>query len=329
MGASISRCEPALPAGTAQQNPVLAAAAINAAAPVAPKTEDVVNYMALPSPIKYEELQREAMHVLKPEVFEGLRFDFNKPLNQNFALCHSIFMGNVEVPTANQQVVKMPLGTYEFGANLVTNQGNMMIGRVLTDGRMTGRIKYDFTNWFSSKVQLQLAQETGMSQAMVDLEFKGSDWNGQIKLGSNEFVGLNYLQSVTPRLALGGEAFWLGQQRKSGTGFAARLHDDKSVTTAQIASTGLVSLAYVHRVSDKVSLATDLMWNWNAREATASFGYDYILRQCRLRGRVDTEGKIAAFLEERINVGVNFLLSAELDHVKKDYKFGFGLTVGE
>lgn len=34
----------------------------------------------------------------------------------------SIFLGNVEVPTANQQVVKMPLGTYEFGANLVTNQ---------------------------------------------------------------------------------------------------------------------------------------------------------------------------------------------------------------
>ena len=33
----------------------------------------------------------------------------------------SIFMGNVEVPTQNQQVVKMPLGTYEFGANLVTN----------------------------------------------------------------------------------------------------------------------------------------------------------------------------------------------------------------
>ena len=25
---------------------------------------------------------------LKPELFEGLRFDFTKPLNQNFALCH-------------------------------------------------------------------------------------------------------------------------------------------------------------------------------------------------------------------------------------------------
>lgn len=35
-------------------------------------------------------------------------------------------------------------------------------------------------------------------------------------------AGINYLQSVTPNLALGGEAFWLGQQRRSGVGFAFR-----------------------------------------------------------------------------------------------------------
>ncbi len=39
--------------------------------------------------------------------------------------------------------------------------------------------------------------------------------------------------------------------------------------------------------------------------------------------------QVAAYLEERVNVGVNFILSAELDHWKKDYKFGFGMTVGE
>ena len=88
--------------------------------------------MALPQPVKYEEIQREALSarpstascpgrskmrpeyrhitadrqrvcsayraadtcmcaaavVLKPELFEGLRFDFTKPLNQNFALSH-------------------------------------------------------------------------------------------------------------------------------------------------------------------------------------------------------------------------------------------------
>lgn len=40
---------------------------------------------------------------LKPDLFEGLRFDLTKPLNHNFALSHSIFMGNIDVPTANQQ----------------------------------------------------------------------------------------------------------------------------------------------------------------------------------------------------------------------------------
>ena len=97
----------------------------------------------------------------------------------------------------------------------------------------------------------------------------------------------------------------------------------------QVATTGLVSLTYVQNVTEKVHLASDFLYNWNSREATASVGYDYILRQCRLRGRVDSNGTVSAFLEERLNVGVNFLLSAEVDHSKKDYKFGFGMTIGE
>lgn len=40
----------------------------------------------------------------------------------------------------------------------------------------------------------------------------------------------------------------------------------------------------------------------------------YDLLQCRLRGRLDTNGCVAAYLEERLNLGVNFLLSAEVGH---------------
>jgi mitochondrial import receptor subunit TOM40 len=32
---------------------------------------------------------------------------------------------------------------------------------------------------------------------------------------------------------------------------------------------------------------------------------------------------------ERFAPGVNFMLSAELDHAAKNYKFGFGFTAGE
>ncbi|WJX23788.1 hypothetical protein P8452_12977 [Trifolium repens] len=48
---------------------------------------------------------------------------------------------------------------------------------------------------------------------------------------------------------------------------------------------------------------------------------------CRLRGKADSNGVCAAYLEERLNMGLNVILSEELDHKKKDYKFGFGLTL--
>ena len=266
---------------------------------------------------------------LKPYLFEGLRFDLTKPLNNNFALSHSIFMGNTEVPTANGQIVKVPVGTYEFGANLVTNYGNLMLGRITTDGRLTGRVKYDITDMAALKTQFQMANDEGMSQGMFDLDLKGSDWNAQVKAGTSQFYGANYFQSVTPSLSMGAEIFYLAEQGRSGIGLAARYANDSCIGTAQIANTCLVSLSYLHKVNEKVSLASDFMYNLNAREANASFGYDYMLRQSRLRGRVDTDGKIAAFLEERVNVGVTFILSAEVDYPKKDYKFGFGMTVGE
>ena len=37
-------------------------------------------------------------------------------------LMYSIFMGNMDVPTQNNQPIKMPMGTYEFGANLVSSK---------------------------------------------------------------------------------------------------------------------------------------------------------------------------------------------------------------
>ena len=251
------------------------------------------------------------------------------------------------MPSQGAQTIKIPASSYEFGAILVDGP-TMMIGKIFTDGRLTGRIKYDVSPDLSLKLQTQLTKEEGYSQAMLDIDSKGSDWQGQVKLGNGGFYGANYIQSVTPTLSLGGEAFWLGAQRKSGVGFAGRHATDAHVASAQVASTGLVSLTYVQKVGEKCALASDFMYNWHSREATASCGYDYMLRNCRLRGRVDSNGSVAAFLEERLNVGVNFVLSAEIDHAKKDYKFGcaaerallwdfsthaspssFGLTLGE
>lgn len=286
-----------------------------------------VDYLSLPCPVKYDEIQREAFMSLKPDLFEGLRFDFNKPLNQSFSLSHSVLMGSAEVPSQSGGVLKVPHASYEFGANVLDNK-KMLIGR-MADGRLSARVSYQVNDAVALKVNAQLVNEAHFSQGMFQLDYKGADFQSQLQMGNNAFYGVNYMQTVHPLLSLGGEAFWLGHQRRSGVGFAARYNTEKAVATAQLASTGVVSMTYVHRVSDKVALAADFLHNWNSGESTATVGYDYVLRQCRLRGRVDTNGSVAAYLEERLNVGVNLLFSAEVDHWKKDYKFGFGMSVGE
>ncbi|XP_072976610.1 mitochondrial import receptor subunit TOM40-1-like [Typha angustifolia] len=314
----------------------------SAAAPVPPPPRDVglagilppkaeekkVDYLNLPCPVPFEEIQREALMSLKPEIFEGLRFDFTKGLNQKFSLSHSVFMGSMDVPSQSSDVIKVPTAHYEFGANFLDPK-LMLVGRILTDGRLNARVKCDLADNLSMKINAQLTNEPHFSQGMFNFDYKGKDYRTQFQIGNNAFYGANYIQSVTPHLSLGSEVFWLGHQRKSGIGFAARYNTDKMVATAQVASTGIVALSYVQKVSEKVSLASDFMYNHMTRDVTSSFGYDYILRQCRLRGKLDSNGVVSAFLEERLNMGVNFILSAEIDHSKKDYKFGFGMTVGE
>ncbi|KXZ56173.1 hypothetical protein GPECTOR_1g149 [Gonium pectorale] len=288
------------------------------------------DYLSLPQPVRYEDIQREGIIALKPDTFEGLRFEINKPLNQHFFLSHSLFMGNTELPTGGRQIIKTPVGNYEFGATVVNEaQTFLMLGRIATDGRLSGRIKYDPTNWLGLKAHLQLAKDPNQCQTMVDTDIKGGDWNAQLKLGAPYFVGANYFQSLTPKLSAGGEFFWLPSQMKSGVGLALRHQGDKHVATLQLATTGIANMQYTHKVTDKVTLAADFLWHIASRDATATIGYDVSLRQCRLRGKVDTNGVVTALLEERFSPGINFVLSSEMDHFQNNYKFGFGIVAGE
>ncbi|AAD50049.2 Hypothetical protein [Arabidopsis thaliana] len=267
------------------------------------KLDEKVDYSNLPCPVLYEELNREATMALKPELFEGFRLDYNKSLNQKFFLSHSlcidasnsILMGPTEVPnpTPSSEIIKIPTANYDFGAGFIDPK--------LTD-------------------------EEDKSQGHLVIDYKGSDYRTQLQLGNNSVYAANYIQHVTPHLSLGGEAFWLGQQLMSGVGYAARYETDKTVASGQIASTGVAVMNYVHKVSEKLSFATDFIYNYLSRDVTASVGYDLITRQSRLRGKVDSNGVVAAYLEEQLPIGLRFLLSAEVDHVKKDYKFGFGVN---
>ncbi|KAI5382670.1 mitochondrial import receptor subunit TOM40-1 isoform X2 [Lathyrus oleraceus] len=127
-------------------------------------------------------------------------------------------------------------------------------------------------NYTERKLITELSSEPHASQGIVNFDYKGKDYRNQIQLGNGSLLGASYIQSVSNHLSLGEEVLWTGQHQKSGVGYAARYNTDKMVATGQIASTGMALLSYVQ----KVSLATDLICNFNSmsRDVTASFGYD-------------------------------------------------------
>ncbi|CAL9766896.1 unnamed protein product [Musa acuminata subsp. burmannicoides] len=306
-----------------------------------------VDWLNLPCPIPFEEIQREALSdVLETELFEGLRFDFTKGINQKFSLSHSVFMGSMEmeVPSQSSDTIKVPTAHYEFGANFLDPK-LILVGRVMTDGRLNARVKCDLIDNLTLKINAQLTNEPHFSQGMFSFDYKGKDFRTQFQIGNNAFYGANCIQvelevtmgiyrsetskknlfvciikdllkHVSPYLSLGGEIFWLGHQRKSGIGFTARYNTDNMVATGQVASTGIVALGYVQKVSEKVrdlKIRKELLFMlyvcaccYKSYHLQVSLASDFM-------GKLDSNDVIAAFLEERLNMGVNFILSAEVE----------------
>lgn len=56
--------------------------------------------------------------------------------------------------------------------------------------RRWGRARrYDLNDWLSTKLQLQMSPEAGMSQSMFDINVKRDHYNAELKVGSNQFYG--------------------------------------------------------------------------------------------------------------------------------------------
>lgn len=271
----------------------------------------------LPNPGKLEELKKEAQAVLSPDVFDGARFEFNKALTQKFALNHNVFMGSTQIPAS-----------YEFGANFA-DEHLLLVSRVDMAGRLNGRINAQLTDALLARMQAQV--ETGSSSLKFDFDYKGSSFCAGATYMGGGLLGASYMQSVTPSLALGAEGFFHMHRHVHGGAAAARCvwgPKGDSVATAKAGSFGNFELSYQRKVSEKVGLATEMQY-YHGQSCTFGLGYEFRLRQATFKGLVQSDASCSAVLEERVSPIVGLLLSAQLNHKKKEYKFGMGLQVGQ
>lgn len=282
----------------------------------------------LPCPVAYQEIHRETMMALRPELFDGFRLDYVKKITPKFALFHNISMEQNEIPSQIPgAMLKIPTSQYAFGASYQSERFGLMFGRMTSDGALHARIVSQIFSKVTLSANAQITNQPDLSNCVANVDYKGEEFRAQVQLGSDGSLGANYIQSITRNLSMGGEVSYDAEYGKSVVGFGLRYEDEekKSLAAGQVSSNGMVFLSYRQKLSEKLVIASDLVYNFLSRDVVASVGYCFTGQQHGVRGKIDSNGKVSGFLEERLTEGLKFVLSAEIDHPRKDHKFGFGL----
>jgi len=209
----------------------------------------------------------------------------------------------------------------------------LLASRIDLAGRLNGRLNASLSDNWLLRLQAQVQPEGG-NTFKADADYKGGDFSaGGYFIGGSNILGFSYLQSLTQGLACGLEGFYHPFNSKVRGGAGAMRYvwgaGGQNVATAKVGTfgNGMTELAYQRKVSEKVALATEMQYYHN-QFCQFGLGYQFNLRSSCFKGLIQSDTTCTAVLEERVQPGINLVLSAQLNHKKKDYKFGVGLTIG-
>jgi len=145
----------------------------------------------------------------------------------------------------------------------------------------------------------------------------------------------HYLQSVTPKLALGAElAYQYGPQVPGGEiavlSLAGRYTAKDWVCSGTLGGAG-IHACYYQVASEQLQIGVEVETNFRMQESVAAIGYQIDLPKANLvfRGMVDSNWTVGAVLEKKLlPLPFTFMLSGMLNHNKNQCRFGCGLTLG-
>ncbi|CCE63003.1 hypothetical protein TPHA_0D03680 [Tetrapisispora phaffii CBS 4417] len=306
--------------------------------------------LSLSNPGSVEDLNKEVARdvFLNQYAFTGLRADLNKAfsLNPAFQTSHTFSIGSTNLPS------------YAFSA-LFANDDLFVQGNVDADFSLSGRLNYGWNKHNISKVNLQIAHGQP-TMCQLEQDIKGSDFSINFKTLNPTFQLLNaseiftgvavgsLLQNVTPNLALGLEVLYSrsqsGTPADSGVSYLTRyVSTNKNwIFSGQLQANGAAIASFWRKVSPNVEAGIETTLQAGmipitdpvvgtpvgiqpTIEGSTTVGAKYEYRQSVYRGTIDSNGKIACFLEKKILPTLSILFSGEIDHFKQESKLGCGL----
>ncbi|KAF2462136.1 eukaryotic porin/Tom40 [Lineolata rhizophorae] len=303
---------------------------------------DARGALGLPNPGTIDNINREVQRdvFLNNLTFSGMRADLTKTFSAGqplFQVSHSLSIGSQGMPPYQYAAM--------YGTSNLFCQAN-----IDNDFSLNGRFNARITPALTLKTQMQLAPQQG-AMMQPELDYTGADFSASIKAMNPSvlegnltglFIG-SFLQSVTPKLALGLEGVWQRPTAAHGPevmmSYAARFKSSDWIASAQLMAQGGIQASYWRRLTEKVEAGVDItlqfmgmsgaaaMMGQPKREGVTTIGAKYDFKMSTFRAQIDSQGKLGCLLEKRVAPPVQVTFAGEIDHAKNQGKVGLAVTI--
>ncbi|KAH8287410.1 hypothetical protein KR054_006936 [Drosophila jambulina] len=306
----------------------------------------------LENPGTVEELHKKCKDI-QAITFEGAKVMLNKGLSNHFQVSHSINMSNT-VPSGYRFCATY-VGTKQYGP---TEAFPVLLGDIDPSGNLNTNVIHQFTPRVRCKFAAQI-QDSKMAATQISTDYRGNDFtasltvaNPSIFTNSGVIVG-QYLQSVTPALALGAELAYQFGPNVPGRQIAlvsavGRYTVGNSVWSGTLGQSGLHA-CYYQKASEQLQIGVEVETSLRMQESVATLAYQIDLPKADLvfrgklyclffyslclytlsSGAIDSNWLISGVLEKRLNpLPFTLALSGRINHVKNNFRLGCGLIIG-
>jgi len=271
------------------------------------------------APPPFELISMDHKRLSTLDSWDGVRFEVSKPVTPTFGVNHMFWLGTSAVPGGVH---------YTYGATVAEDNNRLVMGRVDIHGNVEGRVHFGLRNNLGGKILMTMGQQESLS---ADLTYTGESCccTGKVAVGPS--LSLSYIQALTSRIAFGGEGlFDLSMKKLAVTGLA-RYTTPQSVflgTLVPEKDFGM-NLYYLRKViPNRLTLGAELSTKMATMDSEVTLCAEFQLKQSRYVCTVAGNGRIANVLETRITPNIMLSFSGEVLHSKDQYKFGYGLTIG-
>lgn len=290
-------------------------------------------------PLQFENLNKEWQQLSQQDNWDGFRIEAgNTTFMRNLLFNWSMIMGKQPQAPDDKPYLFLMGPTYTS-----EDQRTFMLARINLDKHkmIQGKVIQKVGESLELKGSGQVCPFDPINKSVYEgcLEYNGKDWTAAGKLTWQSTLIANgaFTQMITPSLQMGGDLMFVSFNRMTIGQMGLRYCLGKNIFTSQLirqpqqsphggissGSSHEIKMQFLRRVSDRLSLATDLSFCATDMQSAMSVGYEYTFRNARIQGSIDSAGKVKCWVQDVMGFGV----SGTIDYVAEDYKFGFMMHI--